>query len=783
MRRDLDETGTRIACAWVLLAFAALASAADPAIHDGRDEAADAADRRIYRLPMSEFDRLSEADRAALLPYFDPCAMDRDAGGEAHSVYFLSAEDVLRLRAVGRRLQDAGSITDHIARFAPRNTLQKKLIPSIEPLFSEKFAQGRAAATCEEIGTSLAPYNEYHNYAESTCFLQNLAAAYPHLARVVSIGDSLQGRDIWALRLTRAQEAPDDQKPRILFTGVMHAREWVTHEVVLYFAEQLVSRYGIDPAITKILDKTVVWLVPVVNPDGFDYTWTNERLWRKNRRDNLNSGCDGVDINRNFPRAWAFDESGSTSGTCGETYRGQAPASEPETQALAELLRKERFSIVVSFHSYSQLAMHPWGHTTQVTPQAFTAMRALARKYSSLVRDTSGAAYIPGQISYTIYLSNGDFLDSAYGDHGALSLIVELRPTSTSQGGFLLPENQILPTCEENLAAATWLMRNLADAMPTHHPYSPTLLEAPMPGSACRFSPSLPTLNQQITRSLGFPSQFIGLLTTRLDDGQHFPGVWGQYDADFEACGSGRGYQYQITLDPQTLAWPASLRNAQVMPYVFEDGAEVMLSNIEQGLNLIGVPGAHPVRLRDVRIQKRRLTRSLAGDFGFYEQIVEQRSALQDAASAAPWIDWRWRYVDSLGRTRVSHPSGAGRADTLVLPFRAYEVDVKVPSWEFGATSPLASPVYMLSFPGSSADCDGNGLLDMDDVLAGRAADCNGNLAPDACESMQGDANLFLQAVLSSPQDYFDVCMFDLDGDGHVDGRDIQGFVDRLLAP
>src|SRR5690606_14934327 len=136
------------------------------------------------------------------------------------------------------------------------------------------------------------------------------------------------------LRITGPGAASN--RPQSLWWGGQHAREWINIPVPIYHAEQLLTRYDTDPEIRALVDSVEFIFVPTMNPDGYEYTWTNNRLWRKNRRDHPNSSCFGVDLNRNWGFQWGG--AGASTNRCNDTYRGTAPFSEPETQVMRDFI-------------------------------------------------------------------------------------------------------------------------------------------------------------------------------------------------------------------------------------------------------------------------------------------------------------------------------------------------------------------------------------------------------------------------------------------------------------
>src|SRR5262245_32577440 len=157
------------------------------------------------------------------------------------------------------------------------------------------------------------------------------------------IGQTHLGRDIVALKVTKdAKDTPDNSRPAVLYDAMQHAREWLAGETCRRTLDYFVNNYGIDDTVTDLVDNNELWFLCVANPDGYEYTFTDgNRLWRKNMA-NYNGGPagelgDGVDPNRNFATNFGRDDEGSSPDPASETYRGPAPDSEPETQALKGL--------------------------------------------------------------------------------------------------------------------------------------------------------------------------------------------------------------------------------------------------------------------------------------------------------------------------------------------------------------------------------------------------------------------------------------------------------------
>jgi len=297
-------------------------------------------------------------------------------------------------------------------------------------------------------------FDTYHTYADVNAYLDALAALRPELAATLNLGVSLELRAIRGIRVTGTNGVAG--KPAVLFNGCQHAREWVSVMVPMYIADRLIRDYGVDPEITTLLDAAVVYVVPIVNPDGYEYTWSTDRLWRKNRRNN-GGGSFGVDTNRNWGVGWGG--AGSSSNPDSETYRGTAAFSEPETQRLRDfMLAHPELRTYIDFHSYSQLVLSPYGYFEgePAEPDGST-FRDLDGRMAQAILDVHGETYIAGPIGTTLYLAAGNAVDWGYDAAGAFSFTIELRP-DTDNPGFILPPEEIRPTAEENFAAAKVLI-------------------------------------------------------------------------------------------------------------------------------------------------------------------------------------------------------------------------------------------------------------------------------------------------------------------------------------
>jgi hypothetical protein len=228
----------------------------------------------------------------------------------------------------------------------------------------------------------------------------------------------------------------------VLYLGSQHAREWITPEMVRRLLHRFLDGYGTDPEITKLVNTTELWFIPVANPDGYDFTFTpDNRLWRKNLRDNNGDGQitsgDGVDLNRNFSYKWGYDNEGSSPDPSSETFRGSKPNSEPETQALDGLLKRIRFKFLINYHSAAELLLYGVGwQVSTPTPDDLI--------YQALAGDDAKPG-VPGydpDISAELYTTNGETDGHATVKYGTLAFTPEMSTCDTASNS--IPDDQWL---------------------------------------------------------------------------------------------------------------------------------------------------------------------------------------------------------------------------------------------------------------------------------------------------------------------------------------------------
>jgi murein tripeptide amidase MpaA len=286
-------------------------------------------------------------------------------------------------------------------------------------------------------------FADYRTYEQMSLRVNELVDQYPGMASRFSIGTTAGGRDIFGIRIARPG-APADQ-PAILLNTLIHAREWITGTTGMYIADELLRRYGKEIQATQALDRFHILLIPVLNPDGYVHSWTTDRFWRKNRRNN-GDGSFGVDLNRNFGFQW---DPPLTASTWPEdmTYRGPAAFSEPETAALRDFVTARPYiRAYFDIHSFSQLIMSPWAYTSTVPPRSaeYAAWNVIMQ--TGIAR-REGVLYRAGQLSRILYRTSGSSADWAFGSRGIPAWGYELRSTDS----FVLPTSEILPSGREVL--------------------------------------------------------------------------------------------------------------------------------------------------------------------------------------------------------------------------------------------------------------------------------------------------------------------------------------------
>lgn len=282
-------------------------------------------------------------------------------------------------------------------------------------------------------------YDEIHEWYDSRCNSSSICS------REV-LGETYGRREIWGITINRNLPA---NAPKIFWECQIHAREWISAPTCSWQFDQLLLGHeaGSPSDADVILDNFIVMIVPVVNPDGYAYSWTNDRMWRKNRRPS-NNGCTGIDLNRNWPSHWVASSNG-----CSDSYPGTAAASEAESSAIGSWIESAgNVQFMIDFHAYGELILRPWGYSVVASEDEAT-LQLLGNGMRDAIRTVHNNAYV-SQRSAQLYPANGETTDYYYdvvsvnGRSGSKTkgwgFTFELRGSS-----FVISEDEIIPQGEE----------------------------------------------------------------------------------------------------------------------------------------------------------------------------------------------------------------------------------------------------------------------------------------------------------------------------------------------
>ncbi len=312
-------------------------------------------------------------------------------------------------------------------------------------------------------------YQGYHDYAEMMDDIDSVIAAHPNIVAKQSIGQSYEGRTIWAIKISD-HVATDEDEPEVLMESLHHAREHLTVEQSLEIIHLLADNYNLATTlgqrVTDIVNSREIWVVPMVNPDGAEYDISGGQFqnWRRNREPIPGSSSIGVDLNRNWGYMWGCCH--GSSGTPGTTtYRGPSPWFAPEVVALRDFVLSRRvngrqqITEAISWHTFNEQVMWPYGYTTTDVPRTMTA-----DDHAAFVALGTGMAnrngYIPQQMS-DLYILDGAASDWLYGDQRIFAFTIEMYPTDKSGvGGFYPPDSIIARETTRNDDAVLYFLEH-----------------------------------------------------------------------------------------------------------------------------------------------------------------------------------------------------------------------------------------------------------------------------------------------------------------------------------
>ncbi|KAF2362606.1 Peptidase M14 carboxypeptidase A [Trinorchestia longiramus] len=325
-------------------------------------------------------------------------------------------------------------------------------------LEQELTASSRIEETCDEKGCSKPPKTYYMTFEQMEWYMQDLAANYPSRVQLSSVGKSVEGRDIWMVNVLPDGSSSSDRSlpspASVWIEGGLHAREWISPSSTLQLLHKIAT------ACENHCDLNY-YFVPMANPDGYEYSRTQNRMWRKNRAVNSGSSCYGVDLNRNWDYKYGV---GASDDPCSETFMGPSAFSEPETRSISQAMSQvENFELMITFHSYGQTVLYPWGWTKTPINDKSRLVR-VGNAFADAVQETTGQKYRVENSAGGLYLAAGATDDWSKGRLNVpFTYTIELRDSGAN--GFLIPATDIASTAEEVIAGVTRLISQVRDEL------------------------------------------------------------------------------------------------------------------------------------------------------------------------------------------------------------------------------------------------------------------------------------------------------------------------------
>lgn len=632
----------------------------------------------------------------------------------------------------------------------------------------------------------------YHSFPEMEAALSAMASSYPAITQLTSIGTGWEaaGRNIWCLEISD-NPGVDEGEVGVVYMGLHHAREWPSLEVALDIADRLTSGYGSDPTIENLVNNRRIWVIPCVNPDGFVWDHDQGHDWRQNRH--VYPGGIGVDLNRNY----AGSANGSKDGEWGSigtgaqthqqgrsTYVGPSSFSEPETQAVRDFLNARDVTIAISYHTYGELVLWPWGHNCSVQTDDDTLMVSIGQGMASEI-----GGYTPQQGCY-LYPTTGDFTDWTYGyryyelGKNTLAYTVEIGPS------FHPSEGQLQQLLDENWDGALYVLQEAASVESQLVPFVlPPVLSTPPVDADGDFTVSWTQQNPDAGADLYALQELTGL--SKLTDGaESGSGNWTleQFSRSSSRHHTG-SWSFKSPYGDELIG---AMTTTDPLPV--ETGDELSFwtwYEIEEDWDMAFVEVSIDGRLFDV-LDK------FTGDSGGWTQKTYSLNAY---AGRTIYLRFRYTtdantleegfYVDDISPvaswSNINTLDGSITETSYEITGRGdgdyyYRVRGSSPARGFGEYSDLSMTTVFI-------DCNDNGISDADDIancLPGESwcNDCDENGSPDECDEDYTDITKFITELLTDIPDQNDVlvCMFDQNGDDELDGDDIQGFVERLVG-
>ncbi|XP_037377783.1 carboxypeptidase O [Talpa occidentalis] len=290
-------------------------------------------------------------------------------------------------------------------------------------------------------------YNRYHPMGEIYQWMSQIAEKYKDVVTQHYLGMTYEMRPMYYFKISQPS---NDPKKIIWMDCGIHAREWIAPAFCQWFVKEILQNYKDNSKIRNLLRNLDLYVLPVLNVDGYIYTWTTDRHWRKSRSSHNNGTCFGTDLNRNFDVHWCTV--GSSKDCNDLKFCGTGPVSEPETKAVSSLIdsKKENILCFLTIHCSGQLILTPYGYTKNKSSNHEELIQ-VGQKAANALKAKHGTNYRVGSSADILYDTSGTSKDWARDIGIPFSYTFELRDNGTY--GFLLPEDQIQPTCEEAMEA------------------------------------------------------------------------------------------------------------------------------------------------------------------------------------------------------------------------------------------------------------------------------------------------------------------------------------------
>ncbi|KAF2434598.1 hypothetical protein EJ08DRAFT_685907 [Tothia fuscella] len=331
-------------------------------------------------------------------------------------------------------------------------------------------------------------FQDYQPLSVISPWMRLMSSMFPTHVRLISLGLSYEGREIEALRVgVHPTNNDDPDRPRrktIIISGGLHAREWISTSTATYIAQKMITQYGKSSTWTTLLESFDWIFIPTLNPDGYEYTWSTDRLWRKNRQPTPLRFCRGIDLDRSFGFQWDGDASGGN--PCSESYAGEEAWQAVESRRFADWARNEtennnvEFTALVDLHSYSQQVLYPYSYSCAASPPTLENLEELALGLAKSLRQGNHHHFYKttsaceGNVNFNsvkggrkkktilprIERGGGSALDWFYHELG-VKYAYQVKLRDMGSYGFMLPKENIIPQGREMMQAVTYLGRYL----------------------------------------------------------------------------------------------------------------------------------------------------------------------------------------------------------------------------------------------------------------------------------------------------------------------------------